>query len=133
MIKAWVFSSGVGAVCKNDSVYFIDTSGKPINGKKFPYAKGHDYMYDGEFCQIKVGDKYGMINKQGEWVVEPVWDFVAINVVLAKFLLYKYGNRVDVSYVPDSIMKAPVLDFRGDSIFVPSDSTIVYVRQELCK
>lgn len=131
--KAWIFSSGVAAVCKNDSVYFIDTNGKLINDKKFPYAKGHDYLYDGEFCQIKIGDKYGMINKQGEWVVEPIWDFVQRNIVLGKFLLYKDGNRIDVSYVADSIMKAPILEFKGDTIFVPSDTTVIYVKQELSK
>lgn len=131
--KAWIFSSGVAAVCKDDSVYFIDTNGKPINAKKFPYAKEHDYLYDGEFCQIKIGDKYGVINKQGEWVVEPIWDFVQRSIILGEFFLYKDGNRIDVSYVADSIMKAPILEFKGDTIFVPSDTTIVYVKHELSK
>ena len=131
--KAWIFSSGVAAVCKDDSIYFIDTNGKPINAKKFPYAKEHDYLYDGEFCQIKIGDKYGVINKQGEWVVEPLWDFVQRSIILGEFFLYKDGNRIDVSYVADSIMKAPILEFKGDTIFVPSDTTIVYVKHELSK
>ena len=131
--KAWIFSSGVAAVCKNDSVYFIDTNGKPINDKKIPYTKGHDYLYDGEFCQIKIGDKYGMINKQGEWVVEPIWDFVQTNIATGEFLLCNNGNRIYVSYVADSIMKAPELEFKGDTIFVPSDTTIVYVKCEISK
>lgn len=131
--KAWIFSSGVAAVCKKDSVYFIDTNGKPINDRKFPYAKGRDYLYEGEFCQIKIGDKYGIINKRGEWVVEPIWDFVQQNIALGEFLLYKDGNRIDVSYVADSIMKAPILEFKGDTIFVPSDTTIIYVKHELSK
>lgn len=129
--KAWIFSSGVAAVCNNDSVYFIDTNGRRINDRKFPYAKGHDYIFYGDFCQIKVGDKYGMIDKRGEWVVEPIWDAVIDDITHAKFLLYKDGNRTDVSYIGDSIMKAPILEFRGDTILVPFDTTVVYIKQTL--
>ena len=130
---AWIFRSGVGGVAKNDSVFFIGLDGKPINDKKFPYETGHDYLYNGEFCKIKIGDKYGMINKQGEWMVEPLWDEVLTNIATGEFFLFKDGNEINVSYVADSIMKAPVLEFKGDTIFVPSDTTIIYVKQELSK
>ena len=50
------------------------------------------------------------------------------NIALGEFLLYKDGNEIDVSYVADSIMKAPVLELKGDTIFVPFDTTIVYIK-----
>lgn len=74
-----------------------------------------------------------MINKRGEWVVEPKWDSVIDDITNAKFLLYNDGNRIDVSYVGDSIMKAPILEFRGDTILVPSDTTVRYVKQQISK
>lgn len=130
---AWIFRSGVAGVAKNDSVFFIGLDGKPINNKKFPYEIGYDYVYNGEFCQIKIGDKYGMIDKKGKWVVRPVWDCVKTDYANKMFWLYRNGNRINVSYMADSIMKAPILEFMGDSIFVPSDPTIVYVKQRLSK
>ena len=74
-----------------------------------------------------------MIDKEGKWVVRPVWDCVKTDYANKMFWLYRNGNRINVSYMADSIMKAPVLEFRGDSIFVPNNPTIVYVKQRLSK
>lgn len=76
--KAWVFSEGVAAVANNDSVYFINHSGKPINGKKFHYnAKNRGYVYHGGHCAIAVdGGKMGLIDMKGYWAVQPEFDWI---------------------------------------------------------
>lgn len=76
--KAWVFSSGVAAVAEGDSVYFIDHSGKAINGKKFKYdPKTRGYVYHGDLCAMAVpGGNMGLIDKSGVWAVEPTYDWI---------------------------------------------------------
>lgn len=69
---AWSFSEGVSAVCDGDSVYFIDHSGKPIHSRKFARKRGYDrYVYHGKYAAIPVNDKYGLIDKSGNWVIQP--------------------------------------------------------------
>lgn len=76
--KAWVFSSGVAAVEDGDSIYFIDHSGKPINEKKLKYnPKTSGYVYHGDYCAIAIsGGKMGLIDKSGNWAVEPDFDWI---------------------------------------------------------
>lgn len=125
---AWIFSSGVGAVAKNDSIFFIGLDGKPIHKKKFKRINGEEYLYKGDYCTVKVGDKYGAIDKNGEWIIEPKWDYTE---VWANGLLtaWKNGRAVTV-YDSDSIMPFPNrLDIVGDTIYSYSDSTRIYIRQ----
>lgn len=72
------FSSGVASVAEGDSIYFIDHLGKPINNKKFQYnPKTRGYVYHGEYCAIStVGGKMGLIDKSGNWAVEPIYDWI---------------------------------------------------------
>lgn len=76
---AWIFSDGAAAVCEGDSVYFIDHSGKPINGKK--YARDWEYngyAYHGEYAAIPVGGKFGLVDRKGEWIYAPEYDEIEI-------------------------------------------------------
>lgn len=76
---AWSFTDGVAAVCEGDSVYFIDHSGKPINDKKFARNKDYDnYAYHGEYAAIPSDGKYGLIDRKGEWAIEPIYDDIII-------------------------------------------------------
>lgn len=76
--KAWVFSSGVASVAEGDSIYFIDHSGKPINGKRFKYEpKTRGYVYHGDYCAMTIpGGKMGLVNKSGNWAIEPIYDWI---------------------------------------------------------
>lgn len=124
---AWVFRSGVGGVAKNDSVFFIGMDGKPINDKKFPRIKGVDYVYNGDYCIMKIGTKYGAINKSGEWVIEPEWDYAE---TMPSGLLTAWENGWAVTiYDKDSIMPFPNrIEVVGDTIYTYSDSTRIYIR-----
>lgn len=83
---AWSFYEDVAAVCEGDSIHYIDHSGKPINNIKFLRDKRYDnYAYHGNYAAIPVRKKYGLIDKSGEWVVEPTYDNIRIG---AKNLWY---------------------------------------------
>lgn len=76
---AWFFYEGTGAVCEGDSVFFIDHSGTPLFNRKFARKYGYDsYAYHGNYAAIPVNDKYGLIDKSGEWVLLPEYDNIHI-------------------------------------------------------
>lgn len=76
--KAWVFAEGVAAVANNDSVFFINHAGTPINNKKFHYnAKNRGYVFHGGHCAIAIdGGIMGLIDLDGNWVVQPEYDWI---------------------------------------------------------
>lgn len=124
---AWIFRSGVGGVAINDSVFFIGLEGKPINDKKFPRIKGEDYIYNGDYCIMKQGDRYGAIDKAGKWVIEPKWDYVEVS---PNGLLSAWQNGWAFTvYDTDSITPFPnEVEIKGDTIYTYSDSIRVYRR-----
>lgn len=74
---AWTFSSGVAAVVKDNKVYFIDHSGTPINEKTFVYKPRNDYIYYGDYCVMNDDhDKLGLIDRKGEWIIEPEYEWI---------------------------------------------------------
>lgn len=76
---AWSFVDGAAAVCEGDSVYFIDHSGKPINGRKFPRRKDYNsYVYHGNYAAIPMDDKFGLVDKSGNWVLLPEYSQIYI-------------------------------------------------------
>lgn len=62
---AWCFNDGVAGVCEGDSVFFIDHAGKPIYNRKFKREKGHNYTYHGNYFVNQIGEKFGLIDRQG--------------------------------------------------------------------
>lgn len=124
---AWIFRNGVGGVAENDSVFFIGLDGNPINDKKFPRIKGEDYVYNGDYCIMKVGGKYGAINKLGEWIIKPEWDYAEVQ---PNGLLTAWQNGWAVTvYEKDSIMPFPnQIEIVGDTIYSRSDSLRIYIR-----
>lgn len=80
--KAWVFSSGVAAVAENDSIYFIDHSGKAINNKKYVYnPKNQGYVFHGNYCPMATDSGLmGLIDRYGNWAVEPKYQWIIAEV-----------------------------------------------------
>lgn len=69
---AWSFTDGVAAVCEDDSVYFIDHSGSPINDRKYARVNGYgNYVYHGDYVAIPEDGRYGLVGRDGEWAVLP--------------------------------------------------------------
>ena len=76
--KAWVFSEGVACVYKDGELTYIDHNGNAAIDRNFPYTERIDsYCFHDGLCAV-MGDneRIGLINKQGEWVVEPQYYYL---------------------------------------------------------
>ena len=76
--KAWVFSEGVACVYKDGVLTFINHNGNAAIDRNFPYTERIDsYCFHDGLCAV-MGDneRIGLINKQGEWVVEPEYYYL---------------------------------------------------------
>lgn len=76
--KAWVFSEGVAWVKKDGVLSLIDHDGNPVLDRTFPYTERiDDYCFHNGLCAM-LGDNecIGIINMQGEWVVEPNYQYI---------------------------------------------------------
>lgn len=125
---AWIFTDSVGAVCLSDSVFFVDMQGNRINRFKYRREPYFDYQYHDGFCVIKIADKYGLIDKSGEWVFSPTFDLVEYIGSGAWRLRIKDIYQYFFKDNPDA--KLPTLiSIKGDTIFAKSDSVRLYVRQ----
>ena len=71
--KAWIFSEGLACVMLDGKLGFIDHSGNMVIDNVFdwtPYIGA--YCFHQGLCSMKGDDgKIGLIDKKGEWVVEP--------------------------------------------------------------
>lgn len=77
--KAWVFSEGLAAVESNKKLLFINHDGDVVIDKDFqPYYNESSYVFKNGYCPIKdhATGNTGLINKNGNWVLEPVYDYV---------------------------------------------------------
>ena len=79
--KAWCYSEGVAAVLdENDRLRFIDPQGNPIFKRSFLFNQQRDFYYqfhEGMCRMIDTTGKVGLIDKLGNWVVEPRYDSAA--------------------------------------------------------
>lgn len=71
--KAWIFSDGLACVYEKGMLHFIDHDGKKVMEKEFPYGiRNDDYCFHNGLCiMYDENGRFGLIDKQGEWVVEP--------------------------------------------------------------
>ena len=82
--RAWNFSEGIAAVYKEGLVSFINSSGEPAFPATFSirYDLNFDdaaFQFHDGFCVMRTMDnKWGLINAQGEWVVEPVYNSIDV-------------------------------------------------------
>ncbi|MBQ9509635.1 MAG: WG repeat-containing protein [Bacteroidales bacterium] len=69
--KAWEFSEGLAAVNDKGYIKFIDTTGKVVIDGKFPYQEEEDYYFFKGRCVMNDNGKYGIIDRNGAWIVAP--------------------------------------------------------------
>ncbi len=80
--RAWNFSEGIAGVLKDGVVSFIKANGEPAFDKTFPIIYDDNYsdiafQFHHGLCVMRTMDnKWGLINAQGEWVVEPVYNSI---------------------------------------------------------
>ena len=77
--RAWVFSEGLAAVEKDNELVFINHSGDVVIDKGFDvHFDDPQYAFHDGYCVVKnaVDGKSGLIDRQGNWVLEPVYDVI---------------------------------------------------------
>lgn len=76
--KAWIFSEGIAAVMEQDSLYYIDNTGKRIVGRgfKLPFRYGDSHIFHNGSAEVKLNDKFGRIDRTGRLIVPCEFDAV---------------------------------------------------------
>ena len=80
--RAWNFSEGIAAVYQEGLVSFIRENGEPAFSVTFPirYELNFDdiaFQFHNGLCIMRTMDnKWGLINTQGEWVVQPIYNTI---------------------------------------------------------
>ncbi len=77
--RAWVFSEGLAAVVKEGKVGFINVRNElviPFRYDYSPHCKMNvSYLFHNGYCMMTDADgNCGLIDRSGEWVVEPTYD-----------------------------------------------------------
>ena len=97
--KAWRFSEGYAFVVKDKKLFVIDKNGNRVSTKTIPYQENKnfdlindakcrfkhadepDFILQHGTCEIKDKDgKVGLIDKQGNWVVSPMYESISKDV-----------------------------------------------------
>lgn len=78
-VHAWLFSEGYAAVVEKDSTLkFINEDGEVVLDKGlrlYSLPTSHGFLFRNGYCQMMASNnKWGLINKQGIWVVLPEYD-----------------------------------------------------------
>lgn len=79
--KAWIFSEGLAAVVKDGMIGFINRNNEVVIPFKFPLPKYDDedisYVFHDGYCVMTdINGRVGLIDKKGEWVVEPEYEYI---------------------------------------------------------
>lgn len=78
--SAWMFSEGLAAVVKNGKIGFINSNNEVVIPFKFDYTDkfgtcDHAFLFHNGYCVMtNAKGSLGLIDKSGNWVVEPVYD-----------------------------------------------------------
>ena len=78
--KAWVFSEELAAVMKDGKIGFINSQNKVVIPFQFDYSDkcrmwNFGYLFHDGYCIMTNADgDLGLIDKSGNWVVEPAYD-----------------------------------------------------------
>lgn len=76
--RAWIFSEGLACVEENDTLYFINHKNQKVIKANFVFDENSDgYVFHNGFCIVAVDNyKYGIINRQGKWLLKPEYEDV---------------------------------------------------------
>ena len=78
--KAWVFSEGLAAVMKDGKIGFINAQNEVVIPFQFDYSDecrmcDFGYLFHNGYCiMTNANGDLGLIDKSGNWVVEPSYD-----------------------------------------------------------
>ena len=102
--KAWVFSEGLAAVMKDGKIGFINANNEVVIPFQFDYTDKcrmweFGYVFHNGYCAMPNADgDLGLIDKSGNWVVEPAYDEI--------WAPHKSGYRVIVKDNKHGVLNA---------------------------
>ena len=102
--KAWVFSDGLAAVMMDDKIGFINANNEVVIPFLFDYTDKcrmweFGYVFHNGYCAMtNVDGDLGLIDKSGNWVVEPAYDEI--------WAPHKSGYRVIVNDNKHGVLNA---------------------------
>lgn len=79
--KAWVFSEGLAAVEKDGRIGFVNTDGEEVINCKFSYRGNPltEFVFNNGHCIVAdTTNKIGVIDNNGRWVIQPMYDGVEL-------------------------------------------------------
>ena len=135
--RAWVFSEGLAAVQKNGMIGFINRKGEVVIPFRYPYHGNplSSFVFDNGHCIVAdTTGKCGVINKKGEWIIQPKYDnidaykeyVIASSAGVRKQLTY--DEKIINSFVVDNIQ---ALTFTEKERYENKDGEIVYLDNEI--
>ena len=102
--RAWVFSEGLAAVMKDGKIGFINANNEVVIPFQFDYTDKcrmweFGYVFHNGYCAMPNADgDLGLIDKSGNWVVEPAYDEI--------WAPHKSGYRVIVKDNKHGVLNA---------------------------
>ena len=105
--KAWLFSEGLAAVVKDGKIGFINEKNEVVIPFEFHYSVCCDcYKFENGHCVMSNKDgKMGIIDTEGRWVLEPVFDVIksqceenGYRVVVKDSMYGLYDSLLNVVY-----------------------------------
>jgi hypothetical protein len=81
--RAWKFAEGLGAVTKGNRMGFINSHGQEVIPFRYYFesdkVQGLDFQFYCGYCTAMDSTlRYGLINKQGKWVLAPVFSIICL-------------------------------------------------------
>lgn len=123
--KAWTFSSGIAAVAKGNTVFFINHSGKAINKKTFTYSPQNSYAYHGDYCIMNdENDMQGLIDRSGNWKINP--EYECISPAPHNYWKMRKGSNENGLWYAFTDKAEPVNSFGVKQLEISEDLGVVY-------
>ena len=123
---AWIFSDGVAGVVMDNELSFIGHDGQAIFERPVYYnaQASMDYCFYEGLCAVMADEQHvGLINKKGEWVVEPI--YTSLNHSHKHFWVAK---RDDNTYGMFNREGRRFLPFEYADITISDESEYIHVR-----
>ena len=108
--RAWIFSEGLAAVQKNGKIGFIDHKGNTVIDFKYPYHGNplSAFVFNHGHCVVANNEgKCGVIDKTGQWLIQPEYD--TVNAFEEYAIVSKSGVNMQISY-DGKVLNSFVLD-----------------------
>lgn len=130
--RAWVFREGLAAVQRNGNIGFINYKGETVIDFKFPYHGNPltTFVFEDGHCVVAdTTGKCGVIDKAGNWLICPEYDYVSAYPEYA--IVTKAGVTRQMGY-DGTVLNAFVLDnlkeltYREQERFITGEGEVGY-------